>query len=70
MGAPIKQAGLANLVQHLISGMAGYQRDYMGHYDLLHCSVPLYNFVAGDRIMNPGENPTCPAGGMSMWTTL
>ena len=68
--APNKQQGLAMLVQYLMGDMASCRRTYMGHSDLLHCSVPLYNFVAGDRFVNPGENPACPAGGMSMWTTL
>ena len=65
-----KQAGLSLLVQHLMSGMGACRKDFFGHADILHCSVPLYNFVAGDRFVNPGENPACPAGGMSMWTTL
>ena len=65
-----KQAGLAMLVQYLMGDMRVCRRTYLGHSDLLHCSIPLYNFVAGDRFVNPGENPACPAGGMSMWTTL
>ena len=65
-----KQAGLSLLVQHLMAGMGACRKDFFGHADILHCSIPLYNFVAGDRFVNPGENPACPAGGMSMWTTL
>ena len=68
--APNKQSGLAMLVQYLMGDMTSCRRTYLGHSDLLHCSIPLYNFVAGDRFVNPGENPACPAGGMSMWTTL
>ena len=66
----LPEDGLENLVQHLMSCMAVCWRDYLGHSDLLHCSVPLYNFVTEDRFVNPGENPVCPVGGMSMWTTL
>ena len=58
------------LVQYLMGDMRTCRRTYLGYSDLLHCSIPLYNFVAGDRFVNPGENPACPAGGMSMWTTL
>ena len=68
--ASTRQEGLALLVQYLLSGMNVCRRDFHGHADLLHVSVPLYNFVAGDRFVNPGENPACPAGGMSLWTTL
>ena len=52
-----KQAGLALLVQHLMLGMGIFCRHIFGHADLLHCSAHLYNFVAGDRFVNPGENP-------------
>ena len=65
-----KQSGLAMLVQYLMGDMTSCRRTYLSHSDLLHCSILLYNFVAGDRFVNMGENPTCPAGGISMWTTL
>jgi hypothetical protein len=68
--ASTRQEGLALLVQYLLSGMATCRREFHGHADLLHVSIPLYNFVAGDRFVNPGENPACPAGGMSFWTSL
>ena len=42
--------------------MGKCRRDFLGHADLLHCSTPFFNFVAGDRFVNPGENPACPAG--------
>ena len=58
-----KQVGLALLVQHLMVGMGTCWHQLFGHFDILHYSVPLYNFVAGDRFVNPGENPACPAGG-------
>ena len=53
-----------------MSGMSICQRGYLGHSNLLHCSVALYNFVAGDRFVNPEENPACPTSGIHMWTTL
>jgi len=65
-----KQDGLACLVQHLMADMGNCRREFLGHSDILHVSVPLYNFVAGDRFVNPGENPACPAGGLSLWSTL
>lgn len=68
--APTKQEGLAILVQYLMSGMQICRHDFMGHTDLLHVSIPLYNFVAGDRFTNPGENHACPAGCMSLCTSL
>ena len=56
-GASTKHAGLSNLVQHLIPDMVIYQRVYIGHSDLLHYIVPLYNFVVGGRFVDLGENP-------------
>ena len=58
------------LVQYLMSGMRVYRGYFMRHADLLHISIPMYNFVAGDRFTNPSENPAYPTGGMSMWTSL
>ena len=68
--APNKQEILANLVQYLMSCILVCCRDFMGHADLLYASITLYNFFAGDRFVNPGENPDCPTGGISMWTSL
>ena len=51
------QAGLALLVQYLMSGMGYCPKECFGHIDVLHYSVSLYNFVAGGRFVNPGENP-------------
>ena len=68
--ASTKQSGFSLLSQYLLTGMGECRRDFLGHADLLHCSTPFYNFIAGDRFVNPGENPACPAGGMSLWTTL
>ena len=50
--------------------MTNCRKTYLGHSDFLRCSIPLYNFVVVDRFINPWENPACPAGRMSMWTTL
>jgi len=61
-----KQEGITTLIQYLMSGILVCRQDFMGHTDLLHVSIPLYNFVAGDRFVNPGENLAYPAGGMSM----
>ena len=66
----LPEDGLENLVQHLMSCMVLCWRNYLGHSNLLHCSVPIYNFVAGDRFVNPGENLAYHVGGISMWTTL
>ena len=66
-----KQSGVAMLVQYLMGDMTACRRMYLGYSDLLYYSILLYNFTAGDRFVNPGENSACPAGGMvSMWTTL
>ena len=60
--ASTRQEGLALLVQYLLSGMATYRCDFHEHVDLLHVLIPLYNVVAGNRFVNPGENLACPAG--------
>ena len=64
--SPIKQEGLATLVQYLMSSMWVFRQDFMGHANLLHISIPMYNFVTRDRFTNPGENLACPTGSMSM----
>ena len=66
VGVTTKQAGLALLVQFLMGGISVCHRDFLGYSDLLHCSIPLHNFVAGNRFVNPGKNPACPVGEMSM----
>ena len=67
---PSKQEGLAFLSHYLITGMELCRHDFHGHTQLLHTGGALYNFIAGDRFVNPGQNPACPAGGFSMWTGL
>jgi hypothetical protein len=46
--ASIYQEDLAILVQYLMVEISAYHRDYICHSDLLHYSVPIYNFVTGD----------------------
>ena len=40
-----------------------------GAADRMHVYGALFMFVHGDRFMNPGANPACPAGGLSFWST-
>ena len=54
-----KQSVLAMLVQYLMGDLTDYRRTYLGHSDLLHFSIPLYNFVTGDRFVNP-KKPCMP----------
>ena len=68
--APTKQEGLVTLIQYLMPGMIFFRQDFLGHADLLHVNTTLYNFVASDRFINPGDNPACLTVGFSMWTSL
>ena len=61
-----KASQFALLVEYYMAGILVCHRNYLGHSDLLHYSVPLYNFVEEDHFINLGENTTCPAGGISM----
>ena len=36
---------------------------------MMHVCGALFMFVHGDRVMNPGADPACPAGGLSFWST-
>ena len=36
---------------------------------MMHVSGALFMFVHGDRFMNPGADPACPAGGLFFWLT-
>ena len=36
---------------------------------MMHVCGVLFMFVHGDRFMNPGANPACPARGLSFWST-
>ena len=51
-------------------GMIFFRQDFLGRADLLHVNTTLYNFVASDRFINPGDNPACLTVGLSMWTSL
>ena len=50
-GVSIKQTGLTLLVHYLMPCISICQRGHLGHSNLLHCSVTLYNFMAGDRFV-------------------
>ena len=52
--AKIQQKEHSHLVIYLMSSMPDYRRDFHGHTDLLHYSVPMCNFVTGNRFVNPG----------------
>ena len=59
------------MVQFLVGEMSVCRRDFLGHSESLHCFIPLYNFIASNHFVNPGENPACLAvGGGYMWMTL
>ena len=36
---------------------------------MMHVCGALFMFFHGDRFMNPGADPACPAGGLSLWST-
>ena len=59
LAAPNKQEGLVTLVQYLIPGMIVFRRYFLDHTVLLHVNITLYNFVAGDRFINLGDNLAC-----------
>ena len=50
--------------------MSACQSTFHGHADVLHISLPLFNFVARGAFTNHGNHPDCPSGGMSPWTSL
>ena len=64
--APNKQEGLVTLVQYLLPGMIVFRWDFLEHTDLFHVNITLYNFVAGDRFINLGDNLACLTWGLSM----
>ena len=68
--ARTKAEGLALLLQFFLTGMSACQSTFHGHADLLHISLPLFNFVARGAFTNHGKHPTCPPGGISPWTSL
>ena len=67
--APTKAAALEVLYQYLWAGRKVFRRDFFGSADMLHVCGYLFMFVHGDWFVNPRNDSTCPAGGMSFWTT-
>ena len=65
-----KAEGLSLLSQLFLTGMSACQSTFHGHADLLHISLPLFNFVARGAFTNHGNHPACPSGGISPWTSL
>ena len=49
--SPIKQEGLAILVQYLMSGMTVCYRDFLGRADLLRVSIAIYNIVIAIKFL-------------------
>ena len=50
--------------------MSSCQSTFHGHADLLHISLPLFNFIARGAFTNHGNHPACPSGGISPCTSL
>ena len=55
--ARTKAKGLALLSQVFLTGMSACQSTFHGHTDLLHISLPLFNFVARGTFTNHGNHP-------------
>ena len=68
--ARTKAEGLALLLQFFPTGMSACQSTFHGQADLLHISLPLFNFVARGAFTNHGNHPACPSGVVSPWTSL
>ena len=60
-----KAEGLGLLSQFFLTGMSACQSILHGHADLLHISLPLFNYVARGDFTNHGNHPACPSGGIS-----
>ena len=54
---------------HLWAGREVCRRQFFGAADMMHVCGALFMFVHGDRFMNRGADPACPAGGLSFWST-
>ena len=67
--APTKGASLSILNQYLWAAREVFRRQLFGAEDMMHVCGDLFMFVHGDRFMNPGADPACPAGGLSFWST-
>ena len=67
--APTKDASLSILNQYLWAGREMCWRQFFRAADMMHVCGALFMFFHGDRFMNPGADPACPAGGLSFWST-
>ena len=65
-----KVEGLALLSEFFLTGMSACQSKFHGHADLLHISLPLFNFVTRGAFINHGNHPASLLGGISVWTSL
>ena len=45
------------------------RRQFYWSTDMMHVCGALFMFVHGDRFMNPGADPACPARSLSFWST-
>ena len=68
--AHTKAEGLALLSQFFLTGMSACQSIFHGHAEILHISLPLFNFVARGAFANHGNHLACPSRGISPWTSL
>ena len=67
--APTKGAALSILNQYLWARREVCRRQFYRTADMMHVCGARFIFVHGNRFMNPGDDPTCPAGGLSFWST-
>ena len=58
------------LSQFFLTGMSTFQLEFHGNADLLHISLPLFNFVTRGAFTNHRDHPACPSGGIYGWTPL
>ena len=68
--ARTKFEGLALLLKFFLTGMSVCQSIFHGHADLLHISLPLFNFVTRGVFTNHCNHLACPSGGISPLTSL
>ena len=68
--ARTKAEGLALLFQFFLTGMSACQYNFHGHAELLHISLPLFNFFTRGAFTDHGNHPACPPGGIYPWTSL
>ena len=50
------------LSQLFLTGMSTFQLEFHGHADLLHISLPLFNFVTRGAFTNHGDHPAVRRG--------